>query len=939
MAYIVIQHLSPDYKSMMVELLSKRTDLAVERATDGQAVCADTLYLIPPKTNLQIFHGKLLLTEQGHNRGLNLPIDIFFRSLAEDQGERAVGVVLSGTGSDGMRGVRAIKEAGGMVMVQAAESAKFDGMPRSAISTGVADFILPADELAPRLLRYVKFPRAAREESAGKRAAEETDMDRLFALLRDHNKVDFTHYKPSTVQRRLERRMSINQMENLAEYVRFLDQNPRELTTLYRELLIGVTCFFRDPPAYAILKEKVFPDLFRAAEGRELRFWVAGCSTGEEAYSIAMLSDDVLGAMGSRAAFKIFATDVDQGAVAQAGNGVYPASLLADLPPGYQHRYFHAVGDSFHVDRALRERVVFAQHNLVQDPPFTSIDLISCRNLLIYLQPVLQSKALEFFNFSLNPGGILFLGSSESCGNQAELFQPLDHKWKIYRSRGRKAARHERVSIAARRGGMDGGGARLASPGRRTADSERDLERVLEAVAGQFGSLTLVVNEQLELLYLFGDGSGLLKIPQGRARYDVGKLMIKELAIPLVTSIQRSFSRNEDVAFSNIIYSDDGETKRVSLLVKLIPSKAGRDPMAVAFIQHEAGTGASAAKGSGAEAPYDYEEGMVQRVADLEQELQFTKENLQATIEELETSNEELQATNEELLASNEELQSTNEELQSVNEELHTVNAEHQQKIIELTEMTNDLNNLLDNIRHGALFLDENMAIRRFTKEIADVIQLRDADIGRPLDHLNHRLRDVDLVEQAGRVARSARAVEMEVANDEGVPFFMRIHPYEIGPDRYSGLVMIFTNIRTLRSAQRDLAVSERRLKLTARLAQVGSWEYIPATGEQRWSDEVYAIHDLPPGRQPTPEEGIAYYAAESRPIIQRVFQAAVQRGTPYDEVLEIVSAKGIRKWVRAIGNPVVKEGDVVRIDGAFMDVTRVTLAERAVGEQRESAL
>ena len=410
MAFIVIQHLSPDYKSMMVELLSKRTTMPVRRAEEGMRVEADSVYLIPPKKILSIVRGKLLLSESDPNRGLNLPIDVFLRSLAQDQAEKTIAIILSGTGSDGVRGIRAIKEAGGVVLVQNEESARFDGMPRAAVSTGLADFILPPDTMPERLLSFIHNPYAPKSDQPPALLSDEDGLARIFALLRERTRVDFTHYKPSTMIRRIERRMTMNQIHDLRDYVRFMESYAGEVMVLYRELLIGVTSFFRDREVFDELENKHLPQLFERVETREVRFWVAGCSTGEEAYTLAILGREVLERLGKRTDIKIFATDLDHDAILRASSGVYPESIVADLPPGYLSKYFHRRQDHhYQVDRSLREMVVFAQHNLIKDPPFTKIELVSCRNLLIYLQPILQRKAMELMNFSLNPQGLLSL--------------------------------------------------------------------------------------------------------------------------------------------------------------------------------------------------------------------------------------------------------------------------------------------------------------------------------------------------------------------------------------------------------------------------------------------------------------------------------------------------------------------------------------------------
>ena len=672
-----MQHLSPDYESLMPELLARHTRMRVKRAEDGLLVAADTIYLIPPKKNLQIFHGKLLFSDQDRTQGLNLPIDIFLDSLADDQEDKAVAIILSGTGSDGTRGIRTVKGNSGMVMAQDPDNAEFDGMPASAIATGLVDFVLPSEEMPAQLLSFVQHPNLARAEYSH-RADMEMNSDaltRIFALLRKAGKVDFTHYKPSTITRRLERRMNLHQISDLRDYAHYLENTPQEVTALYRELLIGVTNFFRDPEVFQTLADHL-PALLDQVEGRDVRFWCAGCSTGEEAYTLAMLTREYLRHSGCRSNIKIFATDVDEEAIAQAALGVYPESIVADMGRDLLKRYFTPLQNQrFQVSRELREMVVFARHNLIEDPPFTKIELVSCRNLLIYLEPVLQQRTLDMFNFALNPGGLLMLGSSENIGDHDAYFEVLDSKYKLFRSKGKRK-------------------------------------------------------------------------PLG----------LTQPSLPL------------------------------------LPGKKFQPPLAAIFFEQLKALHADTEKDTKS---YDVGAEAEQRISDLEQELQFTRENLQATVEELETSNEELQATNEELLASNEELQSANEELQSVN-------AEHQRKIIELTELTNDLDNLFAATRIAILFLDENLEIRRFTEETAKLFPLIGKEVGSAFSDLAHGIRHADPNAVAREVLRDGKIQEHEVQAANHHWYLMRITPYNVGADHSLGVVITFTELARQAEALRQ---------------------------------------------------------------------------------------------------------------------------------------
>ncbi len=804
LAFIVVQHLSPDYKSLMVELLSKRTQMMVFRAESGMRVETNCIYLIPPKKNLKIFHGKLILSEQDYSKGINLPIDIFLHSLADDQGEKAIAIILSGTGSDGMRGIRAIKESAGMVMVQSQESAKFDGMPRSAISTGLPDFILAPNEMPDQLISFAKHPYVNKSSTSTPLLTDEDGLTRIFALLREQCKVDFTYYKPSTVNRRIERRMSINQTENLNDYVRLLENRPQETTTLYRELLIGVTNFFRDREAFDFIKNQVFPTLLQGKEHQEIRLWVAGCSTGEEAYSLAILCKDYMNQVGQKYNIKIFATDIDQEAIIRAGNGIYPESITADLPPSYLSTYFTRKDDHFHISHTLREMVVFAPHNIIKDPPFTNIDLISCRNLLIYLQPVLQKKVLELFNYSLNPTGVLFLGTSETTGELADYFDLIHHKWKVYRSKGKQRNVPGATDFSNNLKDDSSSFRRSYTtyPMVRPHNEERLYERFLSTLADRHLPLSLIVNEKKEVLHIVGDTSDYFKVPSGRMNNDIVKMAVKELSIPLATGIQKVFVQQKELRYTNIRLP----SKTIQLQIIPFKEQTNLDPLAVVLIS-EIQPPQSPTE---SDVPtYDFDRESQQRIEDLEQELQFTRENLQATIEELETANEELQATNEELLASNEELQSTNEELQSVNEELYTVNAEYQSKILELKDLNNDMDNIFSSTQIGFLLLDENFEIRKFSPNVYNIFNLTEKHIGLRVNDLNHKVNNTNPVEIILSAKGITEPLDHEIQTQDGNWHLMRVVPYHINSDYDSGYVITFLNITSLKKIQSQLHETE----------------------------------------------------------------------------------------------------------------------------------
>ncbi len=924
LAFIVIQHLSPNYKSLMVELLSKHTDMPVCRADDGMSVEKNTVYLIPPKKNLTIFHGKLLLSDQ-HSQpsGMNLPIDIFFRSLAEDQGERSIGIILSGTGSDGVRGIRAIKENGGMVMVQTEETAKFNGMPRSAIATGLTDFIMPVNEMPDQLLSYVKHPFVTKSQRSDTLVTDEDVLNKIFSKIREKTKADFTFYKPSTMIRRIERRMMVNQLSDLREYYRFFESTSSEVLTLYRDLLIGVTNFLRDKEAFELLENVYLPEIFSSAQSDEIRFWVAGCSTGEEAYSLAILCQETMDKIGKKIKVKIFATDIDQDAIARAGNGIYPESIVADLNPTLLSRYFNRREDNFHIVSNIRKMVVFAQHNLIKDPPFTNISFISCRNLLIYFQPILQRKALEYFNFSLNPGGLLFLGSSETIGDMNDYFDSLNHKWKIYRSKGKRHVTDVSESIL-RSSNNDiriGRNAFGKSGPATHSQEDRILERILDTLSQEYLPVAITVNQDNAIIHSIGETGRYFRLPSGKMHNDIVKMAQHDLAIPLATGLQKVFRKNEEVWYNNVRLNIDEKIINVQLHIKQVHGKRGQEPLALIVISSKLDDQKDVDDNK---KNYDLGKEAEQRIADLEQELQFTKENLQATVEELETSNEELQATNEELLSSNEELQSTNEELQSVNEELHTVNAEHQSKIIELTELNNDMDNLLSTSGIAILFLDENLEIRRFTPKIKDIFSVLDTDLGRPFDHISHVLMEEDLVNIIQGVQSSEIIFSKEVRTNDGQWFLLKILPYQIAPQQYSGILLHFVDITRQVEYRKSLEKSEERSILAQKVGRIGFWDLNLVTKELEWSGNVESLFGLTDKMFPgTFDFFIGLVHEQDREFVEKSIKIAIEKEMEYNIEHRIIWPDKSVHWMHEIGKVFYdKDGKAVRMVGVVRNVT-----------------
>ncbi|MCB0196178.1 MAG: PAS domain-containing protein [Anaerolineae bacterium] len=787
-AFVVLQHLSPDYKSHMVELLARHTSMQVVEANDGVKVQSNIVYLLPRGKNMTIFKGKLYLVAYKKKDGqLNLPIDIFFESLAKDMGERAIGIVLSGTGSDGTRGIRAIKEAGGLVMVQD-RSAKFDGMPLNALATQLVDYVASPDEMPNTLLGYVNYSKSFGQ--LGGQNEYKTVPEKLLAVLERQTGVDFSGYKVNTLQRRIERRMVVNRIEHLSDYVDYLQNSVDECEMLRQEFLIGVTRFFRDTEAFDILQTEVLPVLFsRKTNKDQLRVWVAGCASGEEVYSLAIILQEYMERTGQFLEVKIFATDLDKRSLDRASAGIYSEDISFEVSADRLHRYFIKKGNAYEILPRLRTMVVFAYQNLVKDAPLSKMDIISCRNVLIYLKPQLQQKVLQTFKFALKSGGCLFLGTSESLGEVSDEFQSVDNKWKIFLYQGGQSRLPMPLAFDSdRQQPVKVRGYRQLSP----PDDWRSSDPVLRSLVEHVLPPCVVINENYVIVHAFGDVSQYLTVPSGyRVNLDILKMINETLRLPLSTGLNRVMQEHQEVAYHNVLLKDDDKAKQINILVR--PFWEENYSRQLFLIIFESADVSEETKSHIEQ--YDLSEAVKQRMITLERDLQYNKENLQATIEELETANEELQATNEELLASNEELQSTNEELQSVNEELHTVNAEYQMKIRELIRLNNDMDNLLTNTYIGAIFLDSELNVRKFTSAAQQNVNLLKQDVGRPLEHLSHNLVDVDLVNISDHVLNTHTAIEQEVKDQRGNIYLLKVFPYRTHTDKVDGVTLIIIDL------------------------------------------------------------------------------------------------------------------------------------------------
>ena len=849
MAFVLVQHLAPDHKSILTELIRRYTRMQVFEVEDGVVVQPNRAYIIPPGRDMAFLNGTLQLLEPTAPRGQRMPIDFFFRSLAQDQRERAIGVVLSGTGSDGTLGLRAIKGEGGMVMAQDPASTEHDGMPRSALATGLVDYELPPGEMPAQLIAYTARAFGKLPQTTALVARSESSMKKVLVLLRTQTGHDFSQYKPSTVERRIERRMAVQQVETIEGYVQFVQQTPQELDSLFRDMLIGVTNFFRDPEAFKALEEQVIPGIFAGKSAdATIRVWVPGCSTGEEAYSMAILLAEHQEVLKQRFKVQVFATDIDSHAIAAARSGIYPASIASDLSPERLAHFFSAeAGEStYRIHKSIRDMLVFSEQNVIKDPPFSKLDLISCRNLLIYLGGDLQKKLIPLFHYALLPGGFLMLGTSETVGECQNLFAALDRKQKLYQ--------HKSDPLGAQRAGMS----RFLPP---ATTSDALLPRAVEmqgsrkrpplrelteqALLLHMVRAAALVTAQGEILYLHGrTGMYLEPTPGESGLSNILKMAREGLRRDLSTALHRAAASGEAVRCPGLRVKTNGDFTTVNLTVGpvAVPAASAEPPLFVVILEQAASPAHPATpvpQAMGNEPPSDAD----RRVAALKQDLRAKEEYLQTSNEELETSNEELKSANEELQSVNEELQSTNEELetskeelQSINEELATVNAELQTKVADLSRANNDMNNLLAGTGIATLFVDHRLRILRFTPTATRLINLIQSDIGRPVSHIVSNLPGYSsLTADTQAVLDTLIPKEADVQTAEGRWYTMRIQPYRTLDNVIEGAVLTFVDITAARKLEEALRENEERLRAALGAASVSvSSQDSPSDTEER---------------------------------------------------------------------------------------------------------
>jgi len=817
-AFVLIQHLAPDHDSMMAELLGRYTTMPVVEVEDRMHIQPNHVYLIPPNKYLAIHQGELCLTTPVERRGMRMPIDFFFCSLAEDQHARAVGIVLSGTGADGAGGLQAVKGAGGMVIAQEPKTAQYDGMPRSAIATGIVDYVLSVEQMPEVLLRYTQHPYVNGESHEVSQDGLD-HLHRILAVIQTRTGHHFGGYKRNTLLRRIHRRMGVRHMEEIVDYLECLHTDPEEAHALFRDLLISVTSFFREPEAWQYLQKEVIPKLVEETPAHGvIRAWSPGCASGEEPYTIAMLLLDHLKVAQKPCRVQIFATDIDEHALERARLGLYPESIAADVPQSYLEMFFTREPHAYQIHKEVRETVVFSSQNLISDPPFSKLDLISCRNLLIYLQPDAQQQIMGLFHFALRPGGWLMLGKSESIGARHDLFVAASKELRIYQRA--ESGQHHFLDFPLRSGGhrVSGSARRQTPPARRL-----DLTTVTQQqLLREFAPATVLINRNYEVLNLYGAVRQYLDFPEGEPTNDLTKMAMYGLRTKLRSALTQAMRNKAPITVAGARVRRDGVFYPVSCFVRPVtePLEA-RDLFLVTFLD-ESPPAPPVAEGHHADVDADESASIRQ----LELELSAVREDLQNSLEEMETSNEELKASNEEVMSMNEELQSANEELetskeelQSLNEELTTLNAQLQAKVQELERTNDDLINLQASTNIATLFLDLDLRIKRFTPATQRLLHLIPSDVGRPIEDIAQKFIDpidgqASLRDAAETVLDTLMSVERELQTSDGSWYIQRMQPYRTEKHHIEGVVVTFTDVTRLKMAHEALRAKETEAAL-----------------------------------------------------------------------------------------------------------------------------
>ncbi len=881
LAFVVVMHLAPDFESNLASIIQQRTIMPVTQVTEAVKVKPNHVYVIPPNKQLAFEDSTLQLVAPQQALGKRVTIDLFFRTLAQAYGQRAVCVILSGTDSDGVIGLKHVRAQGGVTIAQDPREAEHESMPLTAISTGMVDWVLPVAEMPPKLLEFVhnemrmkmppEIPEADEADAKEKDApggetvsdetrdpADESAMADVLAHLRAQTGHDFSHYKRATVLRRIARRLQVNSLETIPQYLEFMRKHPAEARALLQDLLIGVTHFFRDGESFAALEANI-PQLFAGKRSEDqIRVWVAGCASGEEAYSIAMLLCEHAERLDKPPAIQVFATDIDEQAIHDARDGLYPTTIEADVSPERLRQYFGNDHGHYRVRKDVREKILFASHNLLKDPPFSRVDLITCRNLLIYLNPKAQDQIFDIFHFALRPGGILFIGGSEATSNVQSLFSPLDAKHRLYVRRSVPRPSWKISTLPVRLPRPDGHAMTRIRSRALPAMLRRDIEGVgIDAPTSlfegqerravlfgelhlklleQYGPPSVVVNDAHEVVHLSEKAGRYLQLPAGEPTANLMTMVLPELRVELRTALFRAAQTKEPIKATPQTVEIGGVSEVITLEVR--PLGMGEPAHGYYLVLFQKETEVE---------PGPVSESKHAAVArDLDEEIQFLKgqlnttvEQYEATMEELKASNEELQSMNEELRSATEELETSKEELQSVNEELSTVNHELKSSVEELSRTNSDLTNLMASTDIGTIFLDRHLRIQRFTPSAQKIFNLLPADLGRPLSDITNKLAYADFISDAEKVLHDLHMIEREMQLADGTWHLTRIAPYRTSEDRIAGVVATFIDITGRRRIERELRESEERLRLATSAARIFIWEVDLRTQKQKNSDNI----------------------------------------------------------------------------------------------------
>ena len=937
-AVVLVQHLDPKHHSMLAEILQRTTKLPVHEVENNMRVRPNNAYVIPPGKSLVFAHGNLQLAPRTEERGQHRPIDHFMRSLAEEHGHKAIGVVLSGTGNDGTLGMQEIKTAGGITFVQD-DTAEQGSMPRSALASGSVDFVLPPDEIAAEIARIARHPlvapATATPKPEGSLPRNDASVQRILELLRRETGVDFTNYKRNTLHRRILRRMVLRKIEGLGEYVTFASRNPEELQQLYSDILINVTSFFRNPEAYEALKHEVFPRLVRES-GRhdQVRCWALGCSTGEEAYSLAMVFNEFLENSGERTPMQIFATDLNSAGIEKARAGIYSKGIEQDVSQERLRRFFTEIDGSYRIAKPIRDMCIFARQNALADPPFSRLDLVACRNMLIYLDPVLQQRLVTIMHYALKPGGMLWLGSSETIGSHRDLFELVDGKNKIYR---RKPGGRPSVVVPTG-GGLQQPAMYLPArfqrqPAMLTPDPGREADR---ALLSRYAPPGVVVNEELEILQFRGDTGPYLVPAPGRATLNLLKMLREGLLVGVRNALDDAKREGRGVREEGLRVKSNGGWRDVDVLA--MPLKVGAANCFVVLFESHDGVRAlkKPANEESAPAPAAQAAAESQEVERLLQELAATREYLQSIVEQQEAVNEELQASNEEVQSSNEELQSVNEELetsqeeiQSTNEELSTVNHELQSRNEELASSNADLANLLASVQMAIVMLDWDLRIRRFTPLAGKLLNLIPTDLGRPITDLKLDIEVPSLERILAAVLNKPGKFEQEVQDKQGRWYLLRVRHYQTAKGQIEGSVLVLVDIDSLKRGAHDLRESEARFEVLANSAPVLIWVH----GLEGCQFVNRAFEEFVGAKEASllGREWLKFIHPDDLPAFTAAYERAFAAQARFEAICRLRRVDGAYRWMKSVGQPRTLGDAFAGYVGSSSDITDLKEAEASL--------